>query len=440
MGVDVERTAGGRRRPSGGSAGWAVLALALLLAVAVPPAHGDDGDLTSSPNSPPRPAQAVTTSATITSTSTTSTSISSTAGSSTTASSTTIVTVASTTTTTLATTAKPTVVDPVVNNTDKNLKATDRFGGAEPSIAVNPLDPRKIAISGFSGNWGDPAGGAKAPLWYTIDGGSTWTRELTIPIPPGRTDAALGCPCDQAIDYGRDGTLYGTFLLAKPDPQTGEGLPDSVVTGDTTDPADAAKWQWRDDPVQASDKAAPFRPDQPQLAVNRDPSTANQDDVYVAYDDVPDSDDAPATARVAASKGPKPPDFAQDSAVGSLRPQAASNPGLRLAGDPRTGIIYALWETVVGTTAPPKQVTLHVSSSTDGGATWSSTAPAAGSSVAPAAAGAAIGPFVQDMGAPYKFGSVNSLITAVDTITVDQSNGDVYLAFGQDTARNGAGN
>ena len=99
------------------------------------------------------------------------------------------------------------IVDAVVNNTDPNLTNTDMFNDGETSIAVNPANPDEIVITAFSGSWG-----ANAPLWHSTDGGNIWTKQFTIPAPPGI--AAGGCPCDQAVDYGRNNQMSGTFLIS----------------------------------------------------------------------------------------------------------------------------------------------------------------------------------------------------------------------------------
>lgn len=72
------------------------------------------------------------------------------------------------------------IADVVVNNTDPNLTNTDVANDGETSIAVNPRDQKEIVISAFSGSWG-----ANAPIYHALDGGRTWTREFSIPIPPG---------------------------------------------------------------------------------------------------------------------------------------------------------------------------------------------------------------------------------------------------------------
>ncbi len=117
------------------------------------------------------------------------------------------------------------IVDTVVNNTDPNLTNTDTFNDGETSITVNPVNPNEIVITAFSGSWG-----ANAPLWHSTDGGNIWTKQFTIPAPPGI--AATGCPCDQTVDYGMSNQMSGTFLI------------NDIFSGITTNPASAAAWNW----------------------------------------------------------------------------------------------------------------------------------------------------------------------------------------------------
>ncbi|MDP9184790.1 MAG: hypothetical protein M3O29_03860, partial [Actinomycetota bacterium] len=65
------------------------------------------------------------------------------------------------------------LVDPVVSNTNPDLKNTDTLTDWEPSLAVNCCT---IVITTFSGTWGS----GNAPLWRSRDGGVTWTKAYSI--------------------------------------------------------------------------------------------------------------------------------------------------------------------------------------------------------------------------------------------------------------------
>ena len=284
---------------------------------------------------------------------------------------------------------------------DPSLSA-NAAGGSEPSIAVDPSNPNRIAISRFTFLWN-----ANSDVLYSTDGGITWNEEATIPRPPGISGTA-GCPCDQTFDFGRDGTLYGTFLT----------LSNQVVSGSTTNPTLAASWQWNGNPAQLT-SGTRTNVDQPWLLVNRDPTTSTQDDVYVAYDDFGGSPDA----RVAVSYGAIPVNFTADNKAGTESPNA-TNPGLRLGTDPRNGTVYALYEQSSGS-SQPKNVTYKLNRSTDGGATWTLNGSADGLTVASVKSDQAPG---------FKFGGVNALLGGVDHVAVDPSNGDVYVVYGQDVS------
>jgi len=293
------------------------------------------------------------------------------------------------------------IVDTVVNNTDPNLTNTDTFNDGETSIAVNPANPNGIVITAFSGSWG-----ANAPLWQSTDGGNIWTKQFTIPAPPGV--AAAGCPCDQAVDYGRNNQMSGTFLIS------------DIFSGTTTDPASAAAWNWLviAGVTQRTNHLVPSSfgdADQPWLLVNLDPTTPTQDDVYAAYDDFSGGPDM----RVAVSFGVNPPNFTVDNQSGTST--GGINPGHRLAVDRQTGFVYSLFQRCVSNCGgDPKNINYMLNRSTDGGATWILNAMPGGIIVANA-----------DSTQPTpKFGTVNALLGGVDHAAVDPNTGDVYYVYG----------
>ena len=298
------------------------------------------------------------------------------------------------------------IVDAVVSNTDPNLTNTDMFNDGETSIAVNPESPGEIVMTAFSGSWG-----ANAPLWHSTDGGNIWTKQFTVPAPPGI--AAGGCPCDQAVDYGRNDQMSGTFLIS------GNGGFD-VFSGTSTNPGSAAAWNWLviAGVTQMTNNLVPSsfgNADQPWLLVNRDPTTATQDNVHAAYDDFSGGPDM----RVAVSYGVNPPNFTVDNQSGTST--GGVNPGHRLAVDPRNGFVYSLFQRCVGNCGgDPKNIDFMLNRSTDGGATWTLNGMAGGIIVANA-----------DSTQPTpKFGTVNALLGGVDHATVDPNNGDVYYVYG----------
>jgi hypothetical protein len=301
------------------------------------------------------------------------------------------------------------IVDAVVSNTDPTLTTMDTFVDWEPSIAVNPRDPDEIVITTFSGSWG-----ATAPLWLSTDRGRTWTKQFTIPAPPGVP--AVG-PRDQTVDYGRQHQLAGTFLV-------GPNNNLNVYSGTTTDPSDADAWDWFviNGVTQRTNNNVPSsfgNVDQPWLLVNRDPRVGHQDNVYVAYDDFNGGPDM----RVAVAQDTGPLNFTIDRFVGVARGGTLNpiNPGHRLATDPRTGIVYSLFQRGRAAGAGGSEnIDYMLNRSTDGGRTWILNGSATGIVVANA----------DSNQARPKFCTINALLGGVLHAAVDPHSGDLFYVYG----------
>ena len=124
--------------------------------------------------------------------------------------------------------------------------------GNEPAVTANPVNPDQIVLTSFSGSaW--PSGNRS--LFYSADRGNTWTYSLSIPPPPGTSGP--GCPCDQTVDWDRDGRLYGTFLLF-------DSI-SAVYSAQTTTPTVASSWTYRVESgaAQKTNLPALAYPDQP---------------------------------------------------------------------------------------------------------------------------------------------------------------------------------
>lgn len=70
--------------------------------------------------------------------------------------------------------------DVVISNTDKNLKNTNRASNSEPSIAINPANPKEIDIFALTAGWG-----ADAPIWHSTNGGKHLVARLYHSQPNG---------------------------------------------------------------------------------------------------------------------------------------------------------------------------------------------------------------------------------------------------------------
>jgi hypothetical protein len=300
------------------------------------------------------------------------------------------------------------VVDAVVNNTDPNLQNTDTFNDGEISIAINPLNHNEITMTAFSGSWG-----VNAPIWHSTDSGSTWTKFFSVPFPPG-VGGVLGCPCDQTIDYGNDGFLFGVFLTASPD---------NTYSASASNPTIPSTWSYWTiaNIAQSTNQAATStdNADQPWLLHNRGTTNPASENVFVAYDDFGVS---PVGMRVSASINSEPPVFTSDQLVGTSA--GAINPGHRLATDPRNGWVYSLHQNCITNcatlAADPKTIQYILNRSEDQGTTWSLNGNPGGIVVATA-----------DSTQPQpKFGTVNALLGGVDHAAVDPETGDVYVVYG----------
>jgi hypothetical protein len=316
------------------------------------------------------------------------------------------------------------VVDAVVANSNPNLASTDTYSDSETSLAVNS-NTNQLAIYAFqyntptSGALASTWGSGNAPIWYSSNGGATWTKKFTVQPPTGVSEsgANAGCPCDATLDYDRSSNLFGTFLNYSPQ---------DIYTGDTSDPTKPAGWQWQwhttGGVADKTNLAANGMADQPWLRVNRDPFSSTQDDAYVGYDD-----DSANTVRVAVALGSRPPYFSVDSLVGTSG--GGINPGMRLAPDPRTGTIYAIWQLGGANPNPDgsKAISYNISRSTNAGNSWSLNGSSSGIVAAKANS---------DQPTP-KFGTVNALRGGVDAGAVDPTNGDFYYVYGKKDASTG---
>ena len=198
---------------------------------------------------------------------------------------------------------------------------------------------------------------------------------------------------------------YGTFLTSQ------------VYSGGTSNPDSAAAWTWTTTagpPVTAvtTNQAAQTAVDQPWLLVNRDPTTAAQDDVYVAYDDFTTNPGVPM--RVAASTAGLPLNFTQNVQTSGTT-AGPGNPGHRLANDRGSGLIYDLWVSGAG----GNNFNYLLNRSSDGGATWTLNGSPTGITVT-----------TSPTNFGGKFGTVNALLGGVDHAAVDPVTGVLYVVHG----------
>ncbi len=221
-----------------------------------------------------------------------------------------------------------------------------------------------------------------------------------------------GCPCDQTLASDRSGNVFATILNEVP--------PGDVYTGDTTDTTNASAWQWNviGGTAQTTESPASLDADQPWLAINRDPTNGAQDNAYVAYGDFTN----PFNIRVESGIASRPPTFSNNSIMEAQG--CCVNPGVRLATDPSTGTVYAIWQRGLSNSGTTVQVEYDINRSTDGGNTWSLGGHSFGQIVATANSTQGT------ISNASKFGTVNALIGGVDSAAVDAASGAVYYVYG----------
>lgn len=145
---------------------------------------------------------------------------------------------------------------------------------SEPSIAVNPANPRHIAASAFTV---DPQNSSNAPIYVSTDGGQTWALQTILPFAHPETGTG-----DITLRFGASSNvLYAAALNKAGSPQYG------LHIFRTPDFASGAM-------MQLLQQRGPA--DQPHVRTTPYPASGpNVDRVYVGYTDNPLTIPGPAT-------------------------------------------------------------------------------------------------------------------------------------------------
>jgi hypothetical protein len=224
--------------------------------------------------------------------------------------------------------------------------------GNEPSIAVNPTNPNDVFISSFS--FGTSSTAAGADVFYSTNGGSSWTSQLSIPAPANGTII----PNDWRFAYDSTGTLHGAILGGA---TCGSAGVCNVFQGSTANPTSLAAWSYTGGgtAINAINNAASLNhADQPWIAVS-----GNR--VFVAYDDF----HANTGERVAVSNNGGAT-FTVDNAINNGAQANSVNPGTRIAVD-GNGTVYSIFGVGTATaTDGVHNVTYYLNRSRDFGVTW----------------------------------------------------------------------
>jgi hypothetical protein len=275
-----------------------------------------------------------------------------------------------------------TIKDIATNATDpSNLADT------EPSIAVDPSNPLRIAVVSFSEPWG---AGVMAPVWKSTDGGVTWTKVTQIPRPSSN----VAGPGDQKVAFDSTGKIVIAELdfIPKDYIYRQTGMPNAALT-----------------------QGAQYGDDQPHLEVDKTGASPCFNRTYSPYLNFS------GTAR---SHVVKSPDFGATVTDVTAGSGAFPNRTTRIAVAPngKAYIVYKTREGAVG--ADFENAHFRVMRSDDCGATWGGL----GATGTPVHAGTVVTWFTNNFGNPAK-GKVARARSSDAWIATDPSSGDIYAAF-----------
>lgn len=282
--------------------------------------------------------------------------------------------------------SKATVIDIATDSTDpSNLADT------EPSIAVNPTNPKEIVVVSFSENW-DPQ--QMAPVWKSRDGGKTWKKVFQIPQPAPN----LSGPLDQKIAFDAAGKLFIAELGAY-------DIQDFIFR----------QTAGSDDPLTPG---AAYGDDQPHLDVDRAAAGPCFNRLYSPWlNFVPTNEQSTVSNSVNGGQ------TLTDVPAGDNSNYPNRTTRIALASDGKAYIVYKTREGSAGTNF--ENVHFWVKRSDDCGVSWNAVG-ATGVSIHGSAP--AVSFFTTEFGNPVK-GKVARARSSDAWIAVDPKDGDVCVAF-----------
>jgi hypothetical protein len=286
--------------------------------------------------------------------------------------------------------------------------------GNEPFIAVNPVNPNEMVVSGFALGTGNTSVPGRASLWYSTDAGSTWGMRFPITTSPGGS-----VPNDQTYAYDGSGVLHGVLLSGN---NIYYGSTPSA-NNDGLNGRPATQWTWNSTNIN---NLTGLNADQPWIAVRGSGATTR---VFAAYDNF----NFPFTTveqRVIVSND-QGATFGNNNPVSSGGRQTTfTNPGLRITADATGDKVYAVFG--IGTSnagGGVENVTYRLNESIDGGQTWRYTT-ASGNPGGLTIDGG------QSMQIGGSFGGKNELRGNTTAIATDATGGHVYVVYGKRSAAN----
>ena len=286
--------------------------------------------------------------------------------------------------------------------------------GNEPFVAVNPTDTNKIVVSSFA--FGTPRN-PDAALFYSTNGGTSWTVQFTVPSP----STGIAIPNDWTFAYDSAGTLHGAVLGGEPTPNVYQGM--------TIDPTSLAAWRWTGGGAQINTAASTGHADQPWIALQGEK-------VFVAYNNLASGRDE----RVAVSTD-NGLTFTNDKPIHNDGPQVGSTvvAGTRIAAD-AVGNVYSIFGVGSRVSRGVSNVTYYLNRSTDGGVTWDFNTSSAVGGIIIDNGISTQACFRVDQGGTCTqtsnnwFAGVNNLLGNITAIAPDKTGSQVYVLIGKQDA------
>jgi hypothetical protein len=283
----------------------------------------------------------------------------------------------------------------VLVNIASDVTDPNNLGDTEPSIAINPRNPRELAVVTFSERW-DPNDAKKmAPVWKSADGGQTWRKVFQIPRPLPEFSG----PGDQKIAFDATGRLFIAEL------GSGTTLKDFIYR----------QGGGPDDPLTPG---TGYGDDQPMLDVDASATSPYAGRVYSAWLNF-----GLTPVRSMVTRSPDAGVTVTDSVVGhNTFPNRTTRTALA-----RDGAAYAIYKTREGaaTVAEFEKAHFRVVRSDDGGQNWNALGTGG---VSVHGAGQVETFFTTAFGNLAK-GKVARARSSDAWIAVHPSRGDVYVAY-----------
>jgi hypothetical protein len=281
----------------------------------------------------------------------------------------------------------------------------DNLDDGEPSIAVNPKNPKEVSVVAFSGAWDATT---MAPIWKSDDVGEHWRRVPQLPQP-----SRLDGPGDQAISYDTDGRLVVVELGLADDSGESDVPPRNFIY---------RQEKGADEPLEAGEF---FGDDQPQVIVDlHDTNCRNR--VYSAWLNTRPSQGTSDAVLKELSMDSSSPDGGktlQDARVGDNRKFPNRTTRVTVDHHGHAYVVYKTREGAVGNDF--ERAHFRVKRSDDCGKTWANLGD---EGVSVTGSSSVLTLFTDNFGNPAK-GATARARSSDAWITTSPTSDDVYVAY-----------